>query len=265
MGELERSALAEARSRELQARRDLIKKLRTERRAQRQQEAAKPENKARKLMREAHRREAREARRREMARSRQSQAMRDELKNKIQALAESERSADPETQQAMLDMIIKLNNIERPERQHAERVRKQREEAAKRRAVQQQVEADKRRADQQQVEADKRRAVQQQVEADKRRVVQEERDFGETPVDSNFRPVEADSLQKKITLAESERSAHEATLYTYRPGEARSRQSQAMRDELKNKIQALAESERSADPETRQAMREMLKKLHTMC
>merc|ERR1711964_302787 len=184
MGELERSALAEARSRELQARRDLIKKLRTERRAQRQQEAAKPENKARKLMREAHRREAREAHRREMARSRQSQAMRDELKNKIQALAESERSADPETQQAMLDMIIKLNNIERPERQHAERVRKQREEAAKRRAVlQQQVEADKRRAIQEQQEADKRRAVQQQEEADKRRVVQEEHDFGETSVD----------------------------------------------------------------------------------
>merc|ERR1712096_492287 len=91
-----------------------------------------------------------------------------------------------------------------------------------------------------------------------------ERDFGETPVDSNFRPVEADSLQKKIALAGSERSAHEATLYTYRPGEARSRQSQAMRDELKNKIQALAESERSAHPETRQAMREMLKKLHNI-
>merc|ERR1711964_479914 len=70
----------------------------------------------------------------------------------------------------------------------------------------------------------------------------------------NFRPVEADSLQKKIALAESERSAHEATLYTYRPGEARSRQSQAMRDELKNKIQALADSERSAYPDTRQAM-----------
>merc|ERR1711964_134498 len=57
---------------------------------------------------------------------------------------------------------------------------------------------------------------------------------------------------------------HEATLYTYRPGDARSRQSQAMRDELKNKIQALAESERSAHPETRQAMREMLKKLHNI-
>merc|ERR1711964_420554 len=126
-----------------------------------------------------------------------------------------------------------------------------------------------------QEEAAKRRAAQEERDFGETSVdlerdfgetsVDLERDFGETPVDSNFRSVEADSLQEKITLPESKRSAHEATLYTYRPGEARSRQSQAMRGELKNKIQALAESERSADPETRQAMREMLKKLHTMC